>query len=79
MFASNCERSVCLLCYNGGSGFCVQGNLIFPARCMDVVKDMYDQRCVGMLEVADSLGWPRIESPMVGMGMMVRFDVSSLK
>lgn len=46
---------------------------------MDVVKDMYDQRCVGMLEVADSLGWPRIESPMVGMGMMVRFDVSLLK
>lgn len=46
---------------------------------MDVVKDMYDQRCVGMLEVADSLGWPRIESSMVGMGMMVRFDGSLLK
>ena len=46
---------------------------------MDVVKDMYAQRSVGMLEVADSLGWPRIESPIVGMGMVVRSDVSFLK
>ena len=46
---------------------------------MDVVKDMYAQRSAGMLEVADSLGWPRIESPIVGMGMVVSFDVSFLK
>lgn len=42
------------------------------------MKDVYDQRCVGMFEVADSLEGPRMESSMAGMGMMARFDASLL-